>query len=141
MVRVSINLILTRNWGKKRKKMNEKRERNLLIFLPRGTVMGQEPFQRRRAERKMVALVTKQTSQLCTLSQEHLIYSANAGQNRWLTQMMLSSSSQTSILSTLCFTLVPFKWRANKVHFFVAHNTSRQESCLHLSLFNFLAKK
>jgi hypothetical protein len=47
--------------------------------------MGYEPFQSHRAERKMVALATRQASQLHTLSQELLIYSANGGENRWLT--------------------------------------------------------
>ena len=41
--------------------------------------MGYEPFQSHRAERKMVALVTRQANQLHALSPEHLIYSANAG--------------------------------------------------------------
>lgn len=43
--------------GKIKKK---KKERNVLIFLPRGALMGYEPFQSHRAERKMVALVTRQ---------------------------------------------------------------------------------
>lgn len=44
------------------------KEKNFLMFLPRGVLMGYEPFQRHRGEREMVALVTRQTNELHTHS-------------------------------------------------------------------------
>lgn len=67
------------NFLKRKKKKRKGKKRKNFMFLPRGALMGYEPFQSHRAERKMVALVTRQTNQLHALSPEHLIYSANAG--------------------------------------------------------------
>lgn len=65
--------------GTKKKKEEKRKKRKIFMFLPRGALMGYEPFQSHKTERKMVALVTRQTNQLHALSPEHLIYSANAG--------------------------------------------------------------
>lgn len=66
------HIILTRKWRKEGKGGHG---RNVLIFLPRGALMGYEPFQSHRAERKMVALATRQASQLHILPRASNLFS------------------------------------------------------------------